>query len=135
MRAKSGCLMLLLFVASLLLTGCRKDAEINSALAELDAFTTEIYTRVKTTPTTEGVDAAQAYMDSRKREIKAKVALLTGVRGVQVSDETERGLIEAVRRNQMNIIGLQSMPIAPTDAAFKTKLDKLINDYLSLFQA
>ncbi|HKS26929.1 MAG TPA: hypothetical protein VJS44_03880 [Pyrinomonadaceae bacterium] len=134
MRAKSGCLLLLV-AASLLLAGCRREAEVNSALAELDAFTTEIDTRVRTNPTTEGLDAAQQYLDSRKREMKAKVALLTGVRGIQVSDETERRLIETVRRNQMTIIGLQSLPIAPTDAAFKTKLDKLINDYLSLFQA
>lgn len=134
MRVKSACLLLLL-VASLLLAGCRKDAEINSALAEIDSFTTELERRVRTTPTNEGVDAAQQYLDSRKREIKSKTALLASVRGIQLSDETERRLIESVRRNQMNIITLQSMRMAPTDAAFKTKLDKLVNDYLSLFQA
>ena len=134
MRLKPACLVLMI-VASLLLAGCRRDSEINSALAEIDAFTIEIEGRVKSNPTTEGIDAAQAYLDSRKREMKAKTALLTGVRGVQISDENERRLIDTVRRNQMTIIGLQSMPIAPTDAAFKTKLDKLINDYLSLFQA
>lgn len=134
MRARPVCLVLLI-VATLLLAGCRRDAEINSALAELDAFTTDIEGRVRGTPTSEGVDAAQQYLDSRRREIKTRTALLTGVRGIQVSDETERRLIETVRRNQTTIIGLQSMPIAATDAAFKTKLDKLINDYLSLFQA
>lgn len=134
MRVKSGCILLLM-AASLLLAGCRKDAEINSALAELDAFTTEIEGSVRSTPTSEGVDAAQQYLDMRKREIKAKIGLLTGVRGIQVSDETERRLIERVRQNQTNIISLQSMSIAASDAAFKTKLDKLVNDYLSLFQA
>lgn len=134
MRVKSGCLLLVI-VGSLLLAGCRRDAEITSALAEIDAFTTEIEGRVKATPTIEGVDAAQQYLDSREREIKTKAALLTGVRGIQVSDETERRLIDTVRRNQTTIIGLQSMRIAPSDAAFKTKLEKLVNDYLSLFQA
>lgn len=134
MRAKSGC-MVLLIVASLLLAGCRKDAEINAALNEIDAFTTEIDGRIKAARNpSEGVDDAQQYLDSRKREIKSKAAFLAGVRGIQVSDVTERRLIDTIRRNQMTIVRLQSMPIAATDAAFKTKLDKLVNDYLSLFQ-
>lgn len=135
MTVKSGCLIVLV-VASVLLAGCRRDAELISAMAEVDSFTNELVARTKAAATpSEGVDDAQHYLDSRKREIKAKAAFLAGVRGIQVSDETERKLIETVRRNQMLVVSLQSMPSSTTDAAFKTKLDKLVNDYLALFQA
>lgn len=130
-----ACCLILLVAASVLLAGCRRDAEINAALAEIDSFSSELTRRVKDARNpSEGVDDAQHYLDSRKREIKTKTAFLASVRGIQTSDETERKLIETVRRNQMNVVTLQSMPIAATDAAFKTKLDKLVNDYLSLFQ-
>jgi hypothetical protein len=136
---KLGCLVLLV-VASLLLTGCRKDAEINAALAEIDSFTTELVKRIDDAPTpSKGVDDAQQYLDSRKLEIKAKATFLTRVRGIQVSGETEKKLIETVRQNQTTITSLQSssqfMNLSMSDAAFKAKLDKLVKDYLELFTA
>ena len=127
-----------LFIAAcLLLTGCKKDSEINAALAEVDSFTNELVERIKAAPNpATGIDDAQQYLDSRKREIKGKTALLTRVRGIQLSEETERKLIETVRRDQMTVASLQSNPSLPVnDMAFKTKLDKLVNDYLELFQA
>lgn len=134
MTVRAGCLILLV-AASMLLAGCKRDAEVNAALAEMESFTTDMLGRIEAArnPST-GVDEAQQYLDSRKREIKSRAAFLASVRGIQTSDETERKLIETVRRNQMRVISLQSMPLATSDAAFKTKLDKLINDYLSLFQ-
>lgn len=126
---------LLLIAGCLLLAGCKKDYEINVALAEVDSFTNELVGRIKANPAN-GVDDAQQYLDSRKREIKAKTALLTRARGIQLSDETERKLIETVRRDQMTVASLQfSKDLPVNDAAFKAKLDKLVNDYLELFQA
>ena len=138
MTGKLGCLVLLV-VASALLTGCRKDAEVNATLAEVNSFTNELVERISAAPNpTTGVDDAQQYLDSRKVEIKAKAAYLARVRGIQVGDETERKLIETVRRDQMTVVSLQSqskyMNLSMSDAAFKTKLDKLVNDYLNLFQ-
>ena len=136
MTAKSGFLMLL--AICLLLAGCKKDAEINAALAEVDSFTKELVERIKAAPNLpKGVDDAQQHMDSRKREIKIKTAYLARARGIEVGDETERKMIEVVRRNQMTVIGLQSdyMSLSMSDPAFKAKLDKLVNDYLELFQA
>jgi hypothetical protein len=135
---KLGCLVLL--TITLLLTGCKKDAEINAAVAEVDSFTTELVTRINAAPNLPtGLDDAQQYLDSRKREIKAKTALLVRVRGIQINDETEKKLIETIRRDQMTVAGLPLQPkfanISMNDAAFKTKLDKLVNDYLELFQA
>jgi hypothetical protein len=131
--------MLLLLLCSTLLAGCKRDAEINAALTEVDAFTNEMVNRIKDAPNpTTGVDDAQQYLDSRRREIKAKAAFLARVRGIQASDETEKRLIEIVRRDQMTVLQLQSsskyMNLSMSDAAFKTKLDKLVNDYLELFQ-
>lgn len=137
MKAKLCCTMLLA-LALAMLAGCKRDAEINAALGEVDSFTNELYNRVKNAPNTDGVDNAQQYLDSRKREMKAKAYFLARVRGIQVSDETQKRLIETVRRNQMLIISLQSSPqgmnLPMSDATFKTKLDKLVNDYLELFQ-
>lgn len=130
---------LLLLAACLLLAGCKRDAEVNAALAEVDSFTNELIKRITDAPdpAKEGIDDAQKFLDSRKREIKAKAAFLARVRGIQVSDETEKRLIETVRSDQTAITHLQSkyMNISMSDAVFKTKLDKLVNDYLELFQA
>lgn len=127
-----------LVILCLLLAGCKRDAEIESALTELDAFTgelTRLLDRGGTLP--EGVDNAQQYLDSRKREIKSKAAFLARVRGIQAHEATEKKLIETVRRDQMTISGLPSKKpysdLYISDAAFRTKLDKLINDYLELF--
>jgi hypothetical protein len=127
-----------LLILCLLLAGCKRDAEIEAALTELDAFTgelTRLIDRGGTLP--EGVDNAQQYLDSRKREIKSKAAFLARVRGIQASEATEKKLIETVRRDQMTISSLPSQKpyseLYTANAAFKTKLDKLINDYLELF--
>jgi hypothetical protein len=133
-------LCLLLLAACLMLSGCKKDAQIDAALAEVDSFTTqllEIVNRAKTVqPPAPVIDEAQQYLDSRKREIKARAAYLASVRGIQVSARTERLMIETVRRNQLSVASLPTalMPVS-NDALVRTKLDKLINDYLELFQA
>lgn len=136
MTGKLCCLLLL--AVCVLLAGCKKDAEINAALAEVDSFTNELVERINAPPNpTAGVDDAQIYLDSRKQEIKAKATMLARVRGIQASEETEKKLIETVRRDQMTVAALQSkfMSLSMSNAAFKTKLDKLVNDYLELFQA
>lgn len=139
MTGKLGCIVLLV-VASVLLSGCKRDAEVNAALAEVDSFTNELVGLITAAPNpTAGVDDAQAYLDSRKREIKAKASYLARVRGIQVSDETEKNLVATIRRDQMSVVSQQSsskyMNLMMSDAAFKTKLEKLINDYLELFNA
>jgi hypothetical protein len=133
------CCMMLLVLALAMLAGCKRDAEINAALDEIDSFTNELVRLIKEAPNpTQGVDDAQQYLDSRRREIKAKAAFLTRTRGINASDETVKRLIETTRRDQMTIVSLQSQSqyanLAASNAAFKTKLDKLINDYLELFQ-
>ena len=136
MTERLGCLLLL--AVCILLVGCKKDAEISAALTEVDSFTNELVERIRAAPNpTAGVEDAQSYLDSRKREIKVKANLLARVRGIQVTDETEKKLIETVKRDQLTVAALQSkyMNLSLSDAAFKTKLDKLVNDYLELFQA
>jgi Zn-dependent alcohol dehydrogenase len=131
-------LLVLLVLTSLLLAGCKRDAEINAALGEIDSFTNELRERIKNAPNpTTGVDDAQQYLDSRKREIKAKASFLTRVRGVNASDQTIKRLVETVRRNQLTIVSLQTefANLSMSNTAFKTKLDKLVNDYLELFQS
>jgi hypothetical protein len=137
-NGKLGCVVLLVLFL-LLLAGCKRDAEINATLGEIDSFTNELVRLIKEAPNpTAGVDDAQQYLDSRRREIKAKAAFLARVRGINASDETEKKLIETVRRDQMIIVSLQSSSefsnLLASNAIFKTKMDKLVNDYLELFQ-
>jgi len=133
------CGTVLLVLALSTLAGCKRDAEINAALGELDSFTNELVRLInEASNPTQGVDDAQQYLDSRKREIKAKAYFLARTRGINASDETEKRLIETVRSAQMKIVSLPSSSkfsnLIASNAVFKTKLDKLINDYLELFQ-
>ena len=137
MTGKLICLFLI--AASVLaLTGCNRDAEINAALSEVDAFTTELYERVnRAQGAVTGIDDAQQYLDSRKSDIKPKANFLAGIRGIQVGGETQKKMVDTVKRDQMLISSLQStyMTNSMSDPVFRTKLEKLVNDYLDLFQA
>jgi len=130
---------LLLIAASVLtLAGCNRDAEVNAALSEVDAFTAELVERVtKAKETVIGIDDAQKYLDSRKSDIQPKAAFLARIRGIQVGAETQKKMVEAVKRDQMLVSNLQSnyMSTYMNDPVFRTKLEKLVHDYLDLFQA
>lgn len=135
---KSIKLMLpLALAATLMLTGCKKDAEIKVVLADFDSFTAELLKKVETAQTPAlGVDEAQKYLDERKSELRAKWDSIKSVKNFQVSDETKKSMQEDLKKNLLSVYGLQSKYIDQSikDAAFKTKLDKLINDYKELYE-
>ena len=83
----TGKLILLFLIAAsvLALSGCNRDTEINAALSEVDAFTTELHERVtRAQGAVKGIDDAQQYLDSRKSDIKPKANFLARIRGIQV---------------------------------------------------
>jgi len=135
---KSFKLMLpLMLSATLILTGCKKDAEINSVLTDFDSFTQELVKRVDTAQTpARGVEDAQKYLDEKKGELRSKWDSIKTVKNFQVSSETKKRMEEDLKKNLMSVYGLQSRYIDQSikDAAFKTKLDKLINDYKNLYE-
>lgn len=127
----------LVAACSILLTGCKKDSEVEAVLADIDAFTKELVAKVETAPNpSAGVDAAQKLMDSRSAEIREKLTSIKSVRGFQVSDQTKKKMAESITADVMKVGGLQAKYIrnSMSDPAFKRKLDKLVGDYQALFR-
>ena len=136
MTKRLACLLLLL--VCLPLAGCKKDAEIDATLSELDKFTAELVKKVESAPNpSAGVDEAQKFFDSRKADLTAKMQTLKGVRGYQVSEETKQKLTSSMLSSAQRVAGLQIkyVGVSMRDPAFKAKLDKLTKDFQALFTA
>lgn len=120
------------------LAGCKQDAQVESALAELHTFTQELLKRIESAPTrTAGVDDAQQYFDSRRAEIEAKLASIKNVRGFQVSEETQKKMTAQLTEDVMSVAQLQNkyMSEAIRDPSLRSKLGKLIADYRALIES
>ena len=120
------------------LAGCKKDAQIESVLADLHTFSQEIVKRVEGAPNpSAGVDDAQKYFDSRKAEMEGKLQSIKGVRGFQVSQETQKKMTEQLTEDVMSVSKLQLKYIGESmrDPALRAKLSKLINDYQALLKS
>ena len=123
--------------ACLLLAGCKKDAEVKTALADFDSFTNELVERVESaSDAAAGVDEAQKYFDSKKAEMTTRMDTLKGIRGYQVSEETKKLMESSLVDDAKKVANLQMKYIGTSmrDATFKAKLDKLTKDYQSLFK-
>jgi len=121
-----------------LLAGCKKDAQVDSVLTELDTFTKEMVAKIDSAPNpSAGVDAAQKFLDSRKADLQAKLGTLKGLRGYQVSDETKKKMMESMTQNVMSVgkLKIKYMTNAMRDPALNAKLDKLNTDYQALLKS
>jgi len=124
-----------LLVASLSLVGCKQDEQVNSALAEIDSFTTELLARIETAANpSSGLDDAQKYFDSKKAELTPKMAALKSVREYQVSEETKQKMALRLVEDAAKVGNLQIKYVSQStnDPPFKAKLDKLVKDYQAL---
>lgn len=119
------------------LAGCKKDAQIESVLAELHTFTQEIVKRVEGAPNpSAGVDDAQKFFDSRKADMQAKLETLKGVRNFQVSEATQKKMMEQMTEDVMSVSKLQIKYIGNMrDPAFRAKLEKLVGDYQNMLKS
>jgi len=125
----------LLLLISLMVAGCRKDAEVNATVSAVDALTTELVRRIEAAPNpSAGVDDAQQYLDARKTEIAGKMVALKSLRGDQVSDETKKKLTSTLAQDASKVGDLQIKYVnrSISNPAFKAKLDKLVGDYQTL---
>lgn len=119
-----------------LAAACGKDDEVNAVVRDLDAFTQELVSKVKTaSDRSAGVEEAQKFLDARGPEIKAKMNSIKDVREAQLREETRKRLMERVTENVMSVSGLQIeyMDESLRDPAFKAKIEKLTQDYQTLF--
>ena len=124
-----------LLLISMTIAGCRKDAEVNATVTAVDALTTELIRRIEAAANpSDGVDDAQAYLESRKTEIADKMGVLKSLRGDQVSDETKRKLALRLGEDASKVGELQVRYVSNSisNPAFKAKLDKLVSDYQTL---
>lgn len=125
-----------LISTAMLLAGCNKDAEINSTMAAIHSVTEEVVKKVNASPTVAGVDDAQKYFDSKKADLKSKWDGIKGARGFQVSDDTKKKMAESFTNDYTDIktLEIKHMSVAMEDAAFKTKLEKLVKDWEDTFK-
>ena len=131
------CIPLALVIAMLTFAGCKKDAEIESVIAELHTFSEQLVSKVQTAPNpSAGVDEAQKLMDSRKADLQAKMNSLKGVRGYQVSKETQQKMTDTLTKDAMSVAGLPAkyISVSMRDPAFRAKMDKLVKDYMEIFK-
>jgi hypothetical protein len=115
--------------------GCKKDDEINSAMRDLSAFTTELVQKVEATQgSMAGLEAAQQFLDSKKEEMKRKLGILKEARGFQVSDATKKTMTDSVTSNMTSVASLQIKYVTRSvnDPNYKSKLEKLVKDYTAL---
>jgi hypothetical protein len=124
-------------ITCVVFAGCKKDAEIESTIAELHSFSEELTKKVQSAPNpSAGVDDAQKLMDSRKAALQSKMKSLKNVRGYQVSKETQQKMTDTLSKDARNVAGLQIkyISVSMRDPGFKGKLDKLIRDYTEIFK-
>lgn len=136
MYRKLSCLSLAVILCALSVA-CKRDADVGAVVDELNSFTAEVVKRVDANPTSAGVDDAQKYFDSRKEEMKGKLASIKNVREAQVSEETKKKMLEGFTNNVKNVSMLQVkyMNQSMRDPALRTKLQKLAQDYTALLQS
>ena len=137
MHRKPAALLAALALAAAL-AGCKKDAQIESVLAELNSFTQEIVKRVEGAPNpSAGVDDAQKFFDSRRADMQGKLETLKGVRNFQVSEATQKKMMEQMTEDVMSVSKLQIKYMIETtrDPALRAKLGKLVGDYQSLLKS
>lgn len=141
MRGKLSAVLMVSIAVCALLAGCVRngaprapsnaDREIEAVLREVHTFTGEFVRKVESAndPAT-GVDEAQRYLDSRSEEIKVKIDALRKINDAQLSEAMRGRKMEGL----MSVNGLQIkfMTKAMNDPAFKSKLERLLNDYRAL---
>lgn len=115
-----------------------KNAEVNSVIAELDAFTKELVGKVKAAPSpSAGVDEAQKFLDARRADVAAKLnSIKVMLSEAQLSEGTRKKLEERITEDVMSVTQLHIDYIDESfrDPAFKAKLDRLTQDYQALFK-
>ena len=112
-----------------------KDDAVNAVIRDLDAFTQELVSKVKSSPDrSAGVDEAQRFLEARGPDMRARMNSIKDVREAQLKEETRKRLMERVTDNVMSVSGLQIeyMDESLRDPAFKAKIEKLSQDYHAL---
>ncbi len=101
----------------------------------MHAFTGEVIRKVESAADpSAGVGEAQRYLDARRTDIKTKVDSLRNISDEQLSEAMRGRKMESLTDDFVSVNSLQIkfMTNAMNDAVFKSKLEKLLNDYRAL---
>jgi hypothetical protein len=112
------------------------DVELDTVLPQLNAFTEELASEVESaSDPLAGVAAAQKRLDARRGEMAARIDALKVSRQLRVDAAARGRWLEAEVDNTDRIHRLQvKLSDASTrDLELKTRLDKLVADYDSMF--
>jgi hypothetical protein len=117
--------------------GGGKDAGvIGGAVAEVNSFTDELLRKIDSAPDpAAGADEAQAFLDARKSEMKARLDAARASREFQESAEARGRLLDAEVTNVDRVSSLRTRHLDRwmRDPGFKSKLDRLVSDYDALW--
>jgi hypothetical protein len=119
-------------VLSMAAIACSRDAEILAFVGELDSFTAQLVKTVQSGANpSSGVDAAQKYLDDNKAQLRTKLEGVRTVKNFQISEETKKKMQSRFTADASAVIQLevQYVALAATDAQFRAKVEKLVNDY------
>ena len=111
---------------------CSRDAEILAFVGDLDSFTAQLVKTAKSAASpSAGIDAAQKYLDDNKEQLRTKLETIKSVKNFQVSEETKKKIEASFMKNASAVVDLevQNVALAATDAQFRSKVEKLVNDY------
>jgi len=116
---------------------CSKDQEILAFVGEFDAFSAAIVKDVKTAPSpSAGVDIAQKYVDENRATIRQKLQAIKSVRNFEVSEDTRKKVEASLTSSATAVAGLPLEYVSQMarDAAFRSKMEKLVKDYQSVLE-
>lgn len=125
----------ILFVALLMLGGCKKDDFVNSTCDEIDKLAAEIVdTAKKGDDPKAGVDAAQKLLDDKKGDLEPKMKELGELRGFQVSEESTARMTSTLMDAVGKVEGLkiEYLRESMSDKDLDTKIEKLTDDFSTL---
>ena len=109
---------------------------VGGAVAEVNSFTDELLRKIDSaSDPAAGADEAQAFLDARKSEVKARLDAARASREFQESAEARGRLLDAEVTNIDRVSSLHTRHLDRwmRDPGFKAKLDRLVSDYDALW--
>ena len=110
---------------------------VDAVVREVNEFTDELERAFESAPQPrDGADAAQKLLDARRAALAARIAAFKSSAQFRADAEARRKWLEAEVDNTDRVSRLQVkyMDAKMRDPDFKARLDKLVEDYDSLFK-
>ena len=128
--------LFLLVVFCLGLVGCSKDAEVQAFITELDTTTNEMVSKIDANPNSAGIDEAQKAFEAKKDSLKTKFDAFKDARGVQVSADMQKKLVDSATANGKSLsdVMTKNMSKISQDKDAMPKFQKLMKDYADTFK-